>query len=363
MNAEPIQQDTPQETNGSATTLAWSLLPQDWRDLCTRERQPAFRAKQIWRGLYQQRLDDWDAFTTLPADWRARLAARHPINPWGAVETRQAADGVTKLLLACRDDERIETVLIPAPERLTICVSTQAGCAFGCAFCATGQGGFVRNLEAGEIVGQFMAASRVAPRRISHIVVMGMGEPFANYDATLRAIRVFNDYDGLGIGARRITISTCGVVPGIARLAGENLQVELSVSLHAATDELRSQLLPVNRRWPLAELLQACRDYMERTGRIVTFEYTLVAGVNDGAEQADALIACARSVQGRVNLIPLSPVEGYAGDPPSPDACEAFAARLRDGGVNVTLRRSRGGGIDAACGQLRLRRRQQAPGA
>lgn len=346
MNSEPA---TPR--------LAWSLLQPDWLEVCKAARQPAFRARQIWKWLYQERVDNWESMTNLPAAWRKELAVSHPLTPWAAEERQVADDGVTKLLLTCRDGQAIETVLIPADERLTLCVSTQAGCAFGCAFCATGRGGYVRDLDAGEIVGQYMAASRAAaPRRITNLVVMGMGEPFANYDATLRAVRIFNDYDGIGIGARRITLSTCGVVPGIRRLARENLQVELSVSLHAPTDELRSRIMPVNRKWPLAELLEACAEYTERTGRIITFEYTLVDGLNDSPEHADALLARIRPVRGRVNLIPLSPVEGYEGRTPTRATCEAYARRLSQGGLNVTLRQSRGGGIDAACGQLRLRR-------
>jgi 23S rRNA (adenine2503-C2)-methyltransferase len=209
MNSEPA---TPR--------LAWSLLQPDWLEVCKAARQPAFRARQIWKWLYQERVDNWESMTNLPAAWRKELAVSHPLTPWAAEERQVADDGVTKLLLTCRDGQAIETVLIPADERLTLCVSTQAGCAFGCAFCATGRGGYVRDLDAGEIVGQYMAASRAAaPRRITNLVVMGMGEPFANYDATLRAVRIFNDYDGIGIGARRITLSTCGVVPGIRRLA------------------------------------------------------------------------------------------------------------------------------------------------
>lgn len=343
--------------------LAWSLLPQDWRDLCRDTGQPAFRAKQVWKWLYQDRVETWDAMTNLPAAWRRELDRTLLLSPWRASDRQQAADGVAKLLLTCLDGQQIESVIIPADERATLCVSTQAGCAFGCAFCATGRCGWVRDLDAGEIVGQWMAAAQAASRRLTHVVFMGMGEPFANYDATLRAVRILNDYDGIGIGARRITLSTCGVIPGIQRLAEENLQVELSVSLHAATDELRSAIMPVNRRWPLKDLLSACQAYLARTGRIITFEYTLVAGLNDSPAQADALLAAIRPIRGRVNLIPLSPVEGYAGHPPAPEACEAFARRLEQGGLNVTLRRSRGGGIDAACGQLRLRRQSNGSGA
>ena len=346
---------TAPRTPAPLDNLAWSLLPADWTAICRDAGQPSFRAKQIWQWLYRERVSTWDAMTNLPASWRRELAERHAIDPWREFNSRQAGDGVAKLLLFARDGQPIESVLIPSADRLTLCVSTQAGCAFGCIFCATGRGGLARDLATGEIVGQYMAAARSTPRRITHIVVMGMGEPFANYDATLRAVRILNDYDGIGIGARRITLSTCGVVPGIRRLAEENLQVELSVSLHAPTDELRSRLMPVNRKWPLNELMPACGDYTQRTGRIITFEYILVAGLNDSPAHADALLALVRPVGGRVNLIPLNPVEGHEGRPPAPAACEDFARRLSHGGLNVTLRHSRGGDIDAACGQLRLR--------
>ncbi len=340
--------------NVSRRTLAWSLLPDDWRQRCREAEQPAFRAPQIWQWLYVKRIRSWEAMTNLPARWREELASHYEIEAWRGIERRQASDGVVKLLLTCRDGEAVESVLIPTRDRLTLCVSTQVGCSFGCAFCATGQDGLARNLDAGEIVGQAMAAMD-APnvRRLTHIVFMGMGEPFDNYDQTLRAVRVLNDFDGLGIGARRMTISTCGVVPGIRRLAGEGLQVELSISLHAPDDELRSRLMPVNRRWPLPELFQACDDYSAGTGRIVTYEYTLVSGLNDAPEQARTLAGRLRERPCRVNLIPLSPVEGFDGLPPEPDACDAFADILRQAGLNVTLRHSRGIDLDAACGQLR----------
>lgn len=345
----------PAQTAAALKPLAWSLLPDDWRALCAAAGQPPFRARQLWAWLYVRRVASWDAMTDLPAAWRQSLADSFDLQPWRETAVQDADDGVSKLLLTCRDGERIETVLIPSSDRQTVCLSTQAGCAFGCLFCATGYCGWQRDLETGEIVGQFMAAARhAAPRRLTHVVVMGMGEPFANYDRTLRAVRIVNDFDGLGIGARRITISSCGVVPGIARLAEEGLQVELSISLHAPDDELRSRLMPVNRRWPLGELLPACAAYTERTGRIVTFEYTLVRGLNDSAAQADLLGARLRSLKCRVNLIPLSPVREFAGEPPEPAACEAFAARLERAGLNVTLRRSRGAAVAAACGQLRL---------
>lgn len=337
-------------------TLAWGLLPADWKEVCAEMKQPAFRAKQIWKWVQQRRVTSWDEMTDLPGAFRAELAGRFDLSAWTTDEFLEAGDGTRKLLLACRDGQHIESVIIPGRDRATVCVSTQAGCAFGCAFCATGQCGFERNLEAGEIVGQFMAACAASPRRITHIVFMGMGEPFANYDNVIRAIRILNDYDGAAIGARRMTLSTCGVVPGIERLATEGLQVELSISLHAPSNDLRSKLMPVNKRWPFEELLAACDVYMRKTGRIITFEYTMVSGFNDRPEDAEALIAAIKPIRGRVNLIPLSPVEGFDGTTPSPDHCDAFARHLERGGLNVTLRRSKGSGVAAACGQLRLNR-------
>ncbi len=343
--------------------LAWSLNPADWTAWCATAELPAFRARQIWHGLYRRQATAWDALTILPAAVRSLLSEAFDLAAMQESAVRASPDGVRKLLLTCRDGQQLETVLIPADDRHTVCVSSQIGCAFGCAFCASGQAGWVRDLAAGEIVGQVLAAIRqIAPSgRLTNLVIMGMGEPLANYEAVLAAIRTCNDGEGLGIGARRITLSTCGVVPGIRRLAEEGLQVELSVSLHAPNDELRARLMPVNRRWPLDELLRACDDYTEHTGRIITFEYTLVAGVNDAPEHARELIARLRGRRCRVNLIPLSPVDGFHGRAPAGRICEAFAAALEQARINTTLRRSRGGAVDAACGQLR--RRQAAASA
>ena len=340
--------------------LAWGMAQAEWRELFASLGQPAFRTRQIWEWLYKRRVRSFGEMANLPAALRARLDDCAALSPWTATDSVEADDGVCKLLLECVDGERIESVLIPSRDgRATVCVSTQAGCAFGCAFCATGKCGFDRDLSAGEIVGQFMAAAAVSESRPhgarpSNVVFMGMGEPFANYDNVLKAVRILNDPDGLAIGARRITLSTCGVVPGIKRLAAEGLQVELSVSLHAPEDGLRSRIMPVNRRWPLDELIAACRDYTEATGRIVTFEYTLVGGLNDSAEMAAKLAALARKTRGRVNLIPLSKVAHFEGDPPPPETCAAFMKALERAGVNATLRRSKGGSAAAACGQLRL---------
>jgi 23S rRNA (adenine2503-C2)-methyltransferase len=351
------------------TPLAWGVFPAEWQACCRELGLPAYRAAQIWQGLHQRLLPSWEAFSVLPAALRRELAARFDIEALAVTEAREAADGVRKLLLTCRDGEAVEAVLIPAEGRMTLCISSQAGCAFRCAFCASGVNGLSRDLDAGEMVGQVIAAARLMRAagnpatstlpRPGNIVVMGTGEPLANYDNLMRAVRIINAPGGLEIGARHITLSTCGVVPGIRRLAGEGLQVELSVSLHAPNDALRTRLMPVNRRWPMAELLEACRDYTNATGRIVTFEYTLVRGVNDAPLQAQELAGLLRPLHGRVNLIPLSPVAEFDGRAPEPRVCEAFQQILERARINTTLRRSRGGQVDAACGQLRLRQVEQ----
>lgn len=345
--------------NQALKKLAWGMLFSEWEEIFRDLRQPAFRVRQVWEWLYLRKVHSFAEMTNLPAALRSQLEERVDLASWKTDDFVEAGDGVRKLLLECRDGEKIESVIIPARDRSTVCVSTQAGCGFGCIFCATGKCGFVRNLEAGEIVGQFMAALEAAPMRLTNVVFMGMGEPFANYDNVLKAIRILNDANGLAIGARRLTLSTCGVVPGIKRLSEEGLQVELSVSLHAPNDELRNELMPVNKSWPLSELMEACREYTEKTGRIITFEYTLVEGVNDSLAHAAELIDIVRPVRGRVNLIPLSPVEHYSGTTPSPEACAKFARKLERAGVNVTLRRSKGSGVAAACGQLKLNRSKQ----
>jgi len=384
-----------------AKPSAWSLLPAEWKPLCKELGIPAYRADQIVTGLYQNFALSWQELTTLPLDLREALAERFTLAPLETVQIQPSADGVRKLLLACEDGERVETVLIPSKDRMTQCISSQVGCDFRCAFCASGQLGCARDLTADEIVGEVMAACALMrqesgfgvqgsaspsptpgnetvppnpdPRsllskpgakpvlpRPGNIVVMGMGEPFDNYDNVLRALRILNDQKGINIGARHITLSTCGVVPGIQRLAEEGLQFELSVSLHAPDDALRSQLMPVNKRWPIAELIATCRAYFEKTGRVVTFEYTLVKNVNDRPQHADALIRLLRGMPCKVNLIPLSPVEGFDGERPEDRVCLAFLDALLKAKLSTTLRKSRGKDVDAACGQLRLRSAKRA---
>ena len=364
------------EKKSSERAAAWGLDLEAWQAQLVEWHEPAFRAKQIWQWLHGRLSRDWNEMANLPTALRQKLAEHFDIEALTVSEVRSDPDGVRKLLCKCRDGELVEAVLIPSENRWTLCISSQAGCAFGCAFCASGAAGLSRSLEAGEIAGQVILAARLlreeqarsarpaAPDAIlarpHNIVVMGMGEPLSNYDAVIGALRILNAPEGLNIGARHITISTCGVAPGIQRLAEEGLQFELSVSLHAPNNALRSRLMPVNKRWPLAELLAVCRDYTERTKRLITFEYTLVRGVNDAPEHARELAERLRGWLCRVNLIPLSPVAEFNGEPPEMRTCEAFRNALEQAGINTTLRRSRGKGVDAACGQLRLRRRREA---
>jgi len=319
---------------------------------------PPYRAGQIWAWLYGQRVAAWTDMKNLPASLREGLAGRFEIVPVTLLKIEGAHESTRKILVGLRDGECVEEVLIPARDRKTVCVSSQIGCRFACVFCASGKSGCVRSLEAGEIVGQVLLAWREFVDRPSNIVFMGMGEPFDNYDAVLKAVRILNDPDGIAIGARHITISTSGVVPGIERLAGEGLQVELSVSLHAPENELRSKLMPVNRRYPLTDLLAACQRFASVTKRLITFEYTLIRGVNDSRQQAQALAKLLKPIPSRVNLIPLSPVEGFDGQAPAPETGVMFIDILARSGINATLRVSKGTGIDAACGQLRMRSRK-----
>ncbi len=338
------------------TKPAWSILPDEWKPILVDRGLRAFRADQILQSLYRDCIRDWDGATTLPKDFRETLKEEFPITPCEVAAVSESSDGTKKLLVSFADGEAVETVLIPAASRFTQCISTQAGCAMGCAFCASGANGLSRSLAADEIVAQHMLARSFG--EVTNIVVMGMGEPFANYDETLRALRLINSGRGPNIGARHITLSTCGVVPGIERLAREGIQFELSVSLHAPNDELRSQLMPVNRRWPLDVLLPACAAYTAATKRIITFEYTVVAGVNDSRACAEELARQVRRVpMAKVNLIPLSPV-AHRPDFRTPDESTMlmFLDVLMKRGVQTMLRRSRGKDADAACGQLRLRR-------
>jgi 23S rRNA (adenine2503-C2)-methyltransferase len=319
--------------------------------------EPAYRARQVWDGLYGQ-LADVSDLTTLPKALRARLVDEPALQPALRETLRQEADRATtvKWLFTLDDGNAVETVLMHYPGRTTVCVSSQAGCAMKCGFCATGQAGFRRHLTTGEIVEQVVRAAREAKateRRLSNVVFMGMGEPLANYDATWRAVtRLHHD---LGLSARHITVSTVGIVPGMHRLAQEELPVGLAVSLHAANDKLRDELVPVNRRYPLASLLAACRAYIGNRNRRLSFEWACIAGVNDRRSDADELAEIAVPLGAHVNLIPLNPTPGYLVMGSTRAAVRNFADELTARGVNATVRQTRGQSIDAACGQLASR--------
>ena len=317
--------------------------------------EPRYRVDQVWTGLYQQ----WsgpEELTTLPKALRARLADELPAGLAPAAESVGDDGETVKWLWTLGDGARIETVLMHYRDRSTACVSTQAGCAMGCGFCATGQAGFERNLSVGEIVEQVARAARAAAeaepaRRLSNVVFMGMGEPLANYDRLWGAItRIHGD---LGLSARHLTVSTVGIVPGIRRMAAEALPVNLAVSLHAANDTLRDELVPINRRYPLDELYGACEDYLAAKNRRLSFEWALIDGVNDRASDAEELAAAARRLRAHVNLIPLNDTPGWPTTGSSPARVAAFSDLLRSLGANATVRATRGTDIDAACGQLR----------
>jgi 23S rRNA (adenine2503-C2)-methyltransferase len=311
---------------------------------------PSFRVDQLWRGLWQE--DRFpDEVATLPRALRDRLAAA--VSPALRVERQVSSDGgqTVKWVFALADGATIETVLMGYRDRVTVCISTQAGCAMGCTFCATGQAGFRRHLRVGEVIEQVVVAARAAaPRRVSNVVFMGMGEPLANYGVTVATLRLLHERRGLS--ARSITVSTVGVVPAIDRLAQEGLPLTLAVSLHAANDADRSSLIPLNVRHPLADLWAACDRWRTVTGRRVSLEWALIDDVNDTARAADELVAFARPLGAHVNLIPLNPTPGYLVRGSDTDRVSAFRQHLEDRGVGVTVRQTRGRSIDAACGQL-----------
>lgn len=319
--------------------------------------QPRYRADQIWRWLYVGLVSSIAEMRNLPADLRARLAGQFAVSGVRPLRTQRSEDGGTeKVLLALADGQTIESVLMSFGDRQTVCVSSQVGCAVGCAFCATGVGGWNRNLTAGEIVEQVLFYARslkVRGQAISNVVYMGMGEPFLNTEAVLASIARLNDPSGLNLGLRRVTVSTVGIVPGIQRLARDGSPIGLAISLHAPSDELRDRLVPINRKYPLARLVEACREYVERTGRRVTFEYAMIADHNDAPAQADELAGLLRGLLCHVNLIPVNPVPGLPYQPSPRERILAFERRLRQLGVNATLRISRGTDIQAGCGQLR----------
>lgn len=342
----------------------YELTRQQLGDLVAGWGEPRFRAKQVWAWLYDKRAASFDEMTNLPKALRERLKAETTLGSLDVAAEQSSSDGTVKRLYRLPDGQMIESVLMPYDDdRRTACISTQAGCAMGCVFCATGQMGFARHLTPAEIFEQAMLFARdleAEGERLSNVVLMGMGEPFHNYDATIAAVRRL--MDDLGIGARHITVSTVGLVPMIRRFADEGLQVKLAISLHAATDEERSALLPVNRRYPLGELMEACRYYVEKTGRRVTFEWTAIQGQNDTPEQARALGKLLKGLLCHVNIIPLNPTGGYAYGPSAAERVNRFVEILGEYGISATVRVRRGIDINAGCGQLKadvLRRQRR----
>jgi 23S rRNA (adenine2503-C2)-methyltransferase len=316
---------------------------------------PGFRAEQMYSWVYQKHVRDPLGMTNLPLAFRRSLPGICDLGLPETASVHNSPDGNThKFVFRLADGARVESVSMRTPRRLTFCISSQVGCALGCTFCATGLMGLKRNLKAHEIMAQVMAMGEFHGWRDDrfNIVYMGMGEPLANLAAVSESIRVLHDEHGLNLGARRVTVSTSGLVPQIRELARLDLQLGLAVSLHATTDELRDQLVPVNKRWPIRELLDAAKEYGRTVGRRVTLEYTLLGGVNDSAEDADRLAGFARELPSKVNLIPYNPVPGLAWVRPSPEAIELFAARLMPHAPAVTVRHTQGGEIWAACGQL-----------
>jgi 23S rRNA (adenine2503-C2)-methyltransferase len=344
-----------------------SLLLDELQTKLRKQAQPAYRARQIMDWLYKKRAGAFEKMSDLPQALRAQLAENFPIGKLDVIRVLGSSDTTRKFLFRLSDGNLIESVLIPASpalygqksDRRTACVSTQVGCAYGCKFCASGLDGFSRNLRPNEIVDQIMGIEGASGEKIDNVVFMGMGEPLANVDNVMRAIRILNAPWGLGIGARHITVSTSGLAPQIRKLADEPLQIRLAISLHGATDEVRNQIMPINRRYNLETLLSACDYYVARKKQRLTFEYILIAGVNDTDDQAHLLAAHARRLAAKVNLIPYNAVQGLPWSRPSHNRQEKFLSILHRHGIPATLRREKGGDIDAACGQLRLQTKRE----
>jgi 23S rRNA (adenine2503-C2)-methyltransferase len=334
--------------------------------------QPAYRLAQVLHWLYARRVESWDQMTNLPKALRALLQQTYALGLTVLARRQGSSDTTEKFLWRLADGALIESVLIPASaglfgdagDRHTLCVSTQVGCAYGCKFCASGLAGWKRNLHPDEIVNQVLAVERLGKpqengRLINNLVIMGMGEPLANYENLLQALKILNAPWGGNIGARKITVSTSGLVPQIKRLADEPFQFRLAVSLHGATDDVRGRLMPVNAKYPLRVLADVCAYYHEKKGRMLTLEYILIEGVNDGLDQIQPLARLARRLHAKVNLIPYNTVEGLSWRRPDERAQNAFLAALEAEKVSATLRCEKGHDIDAACGQLRLRTEQE----
>lgn len=317
---------------------------------------PTYHAKQVFSWIYQKNALAFESMTSLPAELRRKLGKEFFISSIKVKDRLVSRDGTTKLLFELKDKNLVEAVIIPADGRVTGCISSQAGCRYCCRFCASGMSGFKRNLTQGEIIEEVILIKKhIKEGRLTHVVFMGTGEPFDNYDNVLNAVRVINSADAFNIGARRITISTSGVINGIKKLSGEGLQIELSVSLHAADKHTRDLIMPVNRIYPLEDLIEACKDYIARTNRQVTFEYILIKDLNCDLKNAGNLGKLLKGMNAKVNLIPANLIEELNIAPPGRKEVLSFKDMLLKLGINVTLRKPRGADIAAACGQLRLR--------
>ena len=328
-------------------------------DLLVSWGQPVYRARQLWHAVYVDLIKSFDEVTTFPKALRDRLSESLSFSHLHEIDQLASTDGETvKTLFELPDSRMIEAVLMHYDVRDTLCISSQSGCAMNCAFCATGQMGFGRNLTSGEIVEQVIHFARLLKtmgKRVTNVVVMGMGEPFHNYDAVMSAIDRLNDAGGMNLGARRFTISTVGLVPGIQRFAAENRQVNLAVSLHAANDALRSSMMPVDRKYPIHDLIEAVREYTELTGRRITFEWALIQGVNDREQDALELAELLKGMLCHVNVIPLNPTRNFEGKATTRERALAFKAVLESRGIPCTVRLRRGIDIQAGCGQLASR--------
>lgn len=332
------------------------LTLKEMEDLVSSMGQPSFRGKQVFQWIYRG-IESFDDMTNLPLTFRRALSEKAFIGKLEILEIQKSkSDGTRKYLFRLEDGNTIESVFMKYRFGNSICVSSQAGCRMGCSFCASTKKGLVRNLTPGEILSQLMAAEADTGEKIGHIVVMGTGEPFDNYENLASFLRIVNDKNGLNIGMRNLTVSTCGLIPVIERFADDFPQVNLAVSLHGATDEIRSAMMPVNRRYPLEELIATCRAYTKKTGRRITFEYTLVNGVNDSDKDAAGLKKLLSGMLCHVNLIPLNKVEESGFDTVSRQRAMEFQQILENNGITATVRRELGSDIDAACGQLRLSR-------
>jgi len=316
--------------------------------------EASFRAAQIFEWIYQKQVQQFDQMSNLSFGLRAQMSKDFTFLKLAVLHKSISSDGTMKVLFELHDKEKVETVLIPTSTRATLCVSTQAGCKFGCVFCASGIGGWKRNLSCAEILSQILYMKRVAcERRLSHIVFMGVGEPLDNYDNLIKAIRNINSPKGINIAARRITVSTCGLVPKIKKLAEEGLQIELAVSLHGSSNESRDCLMPVNKKYPVNDLIVACREYNKSTKRQITFEYILIKDVTCSEKAAKELGRLLKGLLCKVNLIPYNSVSEFDYEPPSRNKMFAFKNQLQRSGVHATIRTPRGKDVSAACGQLR----------